>query len=81
MPPRDSNPKFQQLNGRRPIPSSQSLTKINKLKRRTFQTILSNAKFRCFQVKCVLQTCTTWRHLRIDQMREYMAAKGIVTSK
>jgi hypothetical protein len=58
MFPRDSNPQFQQLNGRRPTPSSQSLTKINKRKHRTFPKNLTHSEFCCFIVKCVLQICT-----------------------
>jgi len=59
MLPPDSNPQIRQLNGRKPTPSSQSLTKINKRKHRTFPTNLSNSKFRCFKVKRVPQTCAT----------------------
>jgi hypothetical protein len=56
MPPPDSNPQIRQLNGCKPTSSSQSLTKLNKRKHRTFPTSLSNSKFRCFEVKCVPQT-------------------------
>ena len=59
MPPPDSNPQIRQLNGCKPTSSSQSLTKLNKRKHRTFPTSLSNSKFRCFEVKCVPQTWAT----------------------